>query len=189
MNLAMTPADGLPFSSLLAPDGLSPQNRRVFDYWQSLRQGDDLPHRADFNPARIGPALSRLCLLDAKGGERLACRLAGSAVGQGLGIEISGKDHTVFTPPYQRRRRLDCYRAILAGHAMRNARSAIMTTGRRIDWQELILPFGDVQADGSQQVLVAADFGRLEYHEHVASIADALGEPATAQMVALRPAH
>ena len=173
----MTEPEQFPLAALLAPDGLSGRNRLVLDYWLSLRRGPNLPRRADFNPAHVRPALARLCLFDAKAGERLSCRLAGSAVAQGLGAEISGRDFRSFTPPQQRRNRLDTYHRVLGGMVMRNDRTAMLTTGRRMDWQELILPFGDIQEDGSQQVLIAADFGPLDYRERVVSIPEALGAP------------
>lgn len=179
----MAEMDALPLETLLAPNGLSDANRLVFDYWQSLRRDGGLPARKDFNPARIGPALSRLCLFDVKPGEYVICRLAGSEVGRGLGMEISGMDIRRYTPAAYQEQRLAVYDRILSGLAMRNTRGATMTTGRQAVWQELALPFGDCQEDGSRQVLLAADFDRPQYGERVVSPLDALGAPLTAAFI------
>lgn len=95
----MAEPDILPLSALLAPDGLTPKNRIVFDYWQSLRRDGALPRRSDLEPAPLRPVLDRLCLFDAKADEWLICRLAGSAIVQALGIELSGKDFRSYTRP------------------------------------------------------------------------------------------
>lgn len=170
-----------PLSELMTADGLSPANRLVFDYWLALRGSKPLPDRTDFNPANVGPALARLCLFDVKAGEYLQCRVAGSAVVSILGQELSGLDYRAFTPPTIQASRMRTYDNILSGMVMRNARTAALTTGRQIAWQELVLPFGDVREDGARQVLIASDFGRFEYCEQVAARDEALGRSLTAE--------
>ncbi len=181
----MRQPDPLPFTKLLAPDALTSRNRILFDYWQSLRTGHALPNRADFDPARVRPVLSRLSLFDARAGERLTCRLAGSTIRQALGFELAGRDLDAYTPAALRRQRLDSYHRILSGMALRSTRTALLTSGRQMTWQELVLPFGDRQEDGSQQVLIMADFARFEYREGIASPRQSLGVPAQMDYVRL----
>lgn len=68
---------------------------------------------------------------------------------------------------------------------MRNHRATLTTAGRHVEWRDLTLPFGDVQKDGSQQVLIMSDFGPFEYNERVVSLDDALGAPLKAEFVRL----
>jgi hypothetical protein len=175
----------LPLSALLACDGLTAKNRIVFDYWQSLRRDGALPSRRDFDPVRLGPVLDRLCLFDVKPGEWLMCRLAGSAVCQVLGLELSGMDARDYTPAPYLEQRLACYHLILAGMAMRNSRATDTTAGRHVEWQDLTLPFADTKEDGSRQVLIMSDFGSFKYQERVAWLPATLGAPLKAEFIKL----
>ena len=65
------------------------------------------------------------------------------------------------------------------------ARAARTTAGREVEWQDLTLPFSEVQEDGSQQVLIMSDFGAMEYRERVTSLDEALGAPRKAEFIQL----
>ncbi|HEY7977373.1 MAG TPA: PAS domain-containing protein [Rhizomicrobium sp.] len=61
----MTSTDLPQLGGLKALGAQSKLNRLVLDYWWSLRDGDALPNRSDFDPAQVRPALSRLCIFEA----------------------------------------------------------------------------------------------------------------------------
>ena len=115
----------------------------------------------------------------------MRCRVAGSTVVTLLDRELTVLDYRAVTPPSVQASRLRVYEEILGGLGMRNIRAATLTTGRRIAWQELVLPSGDIREDGAQPVLVASDFPRFEFGEHLAVPDEALGRSLTAEYVQL----
>lgn len=167
--------------TLMEQGALGTANRQMLEYWQSLRKDGALPARTDFNPGRVRSLLNRLCLFEARPGKSLTCRLAGSMVRQGLGMELSGMDYMDYTPPAYRKQRMEVYTQIIGGLAMCNRRGAITTNGRELIWDELVLPFGDMREDGSCQVLIMADIADLEYHEQAKDAGTVLGAPRSAQ--------
>lgn len=177
----MTSIDLPHLSELLAPGAQSKLNQLVFDYWWSLRDGDALPNRSDFDPAQVRPSLSRLCIFEAREGESVNCRLAGSSVRQSLGFDLTGMDYRQYTPRAMMKQRLDAYTDILSGMAMRNVRQATLNTGEMNIWEELVLPFGDTREDGSRHVLIMAEFPLLKHGEHVLSPIEVTGPPRSFQ--------
>lgn len=77
--------------------GHSPAIDAFLDHWQTRRQGDRLPTRADLEPQKLGRYLPHAVLIDVieTSGEftsfRLLVRLIGSHVAESYG-EITGKD-------------------------------------------------------------------------------------------------
>jgi hypothetical protein len=177
----MTSTDLPPLSELKAPGAQSALNRLVLDYWWSLRDGNALPNRSDFDPAQVRPALSRLCIFEARRGESVNCRLAGSGVRHSLGFDLTGMDYRQYTPREMIKLRLDAYSNILDGMAMRNVRQATLNTGEINIWEELVLPFGDTREDGSQHVLIIAEFPLLKHGERVVSPIEVTGPPRSFQ--------
>lgn len=166
---------------LTAPGAQGKLNKLALDYWWSLRDGEALPARSDFHPAMVKPILSRLCIFEARRGQSVNCRLAGSAVKPNLGVDLTGMDYREYTPRAFQKQRLEIYADILDGMAMRNIRAATLNTGEVKIWEELLLPFGDVREDGSRHVLVAAEFPTLMPGERPVSAIDVTGQPRSSQ--------
>lgn len=166
-----------PIAALMAEDALSPHNRRVFDYWRSLRRGDALPCRADFNPAHVRFALSRLTIIGARRGDAGYYRLLGTAITLGLGFDPTGLAVSRMTTPSFLRTRVQRYERILGGQALRVRRLITTTAGRIADVQDLALPFGDEREDGSRDVLITTDVTHEMFGERCTDPMDALGAP------------
>lgn len=157
---------------------LGSQNRVLFDYWQSLRTGEALPLRTDFNPRRVQGLLSSLCLFQVWPGEGVGCRVAGTTISRGLGVELTGKNYLEFTPVDFRRERLQRFTQYTTGTISRTVREIDLDNRQRLLVEEISLPFGDVQEDGSMQVLVHVEGKLPDLQTQVVSATRVLGAPA-----------
>lgn len=171
----------LPASELGAPGVLSAQNKIIFDYWRSLRRDGRLPKRQDFHPSMVRSALAGLCVLEVRPGESIRCRLAGGAIRDVLGIELTGLDYRLYTPPNHQGRRLEAYNMVVVGMALQSRRRASLSNDSFVDWEELVLPFDGLQEDGSHHVLVAVDIPKIGYGLHATDPIGALGAPLRVQ--------
>ena len=76
---------------------------RIFaDYWQSLPKVDLIPMRASFDPAAVKALLLDMVIHDLSTPGRIHVRLAGTAVVEGYGREITGTNMLEFFDPEQR---------------------------------------------------------------------------------------
>jgi hypothetical protein len=139
--------------SALEATPLGRLNRAFANYWLSLWDGDDLPLRAAFNPTRVRDLLPGIVILAVRPGESVHCRLAGSAIQMGLGIDITGKDWLAMTPDDQKSTRLARLGQLLDGAASRNLREGFTTSGTPVCAEEVQFPFGDVAEDGSRMLI------------------------------------
>lgn len=171
------PGEPRPFTTMLADQILSPHNRRVFDYWQSLRRDGELPRRADFNPGRLRFALSRLVIVATQPGEAGFYRLVGTAISCGLDFDPTGFPVARLTPPRFLQTRIQRFNRILAGEALCNLRCCGTTAGRIGYWQELCLPFGDPREDGSIDILISTDLIHEAFGEKCTDPMEAFGVP------------
>jgi hypothetical protein len=123
-----------------------------------------MPLRRDFNPGAVRDLLPGIVILEVRPGASLHCRLAGSAIRQGLGIDITGKDWLAMTPNDQKATRLERIGALLDGAASRNLREGFAWNNQPVAAEEVQLPFGDIGEDGSRLLIshVAWRSGGLE---------------------------
>jgi hypothetical protein len=143
------------------------RNRVLADYWLSLWAEDKPPVRAAFNPARIRTLLPGIGLFSVKPGVSAACRLAGTAIGQSLGRDLTSLDWRAYTPKEQWAERLARNSAIAEGQIGIGVRSRDNAQGERRVSVELQLPFADEMEDGARQILFhldwrAPDFAPME---------------------------
>lgn len=132
---------------------LNPLNREFANYWLSLWDGNTPPPRAAFNPAHARAMLPGICILEVHPGERLHCRLAGTAIGKALGADITGKDWLALTPDDQKRTRLERIGLLLAGNASRNTRSGLTLDREPVVAEEIQFPFDGVAEDGARLLI------------------------------------
>lgn len=137
--------------------------RLVAGYWLSLWKGDALPMRADFKPKNIVKELPAVALFDVLPDESVRCRLLGSNLVQGLGKDITGQDWLALTKPEDRPLRLLRWSVVARGAIGRGLRAGMRESGALQYSEELMLPFGDVGADGSRQVLFHLSWRQTTY--------------------------
>jgi hypothetical protein len=139
--------------SALEATPLGRLNRAFANYWLSLWDGDDLPLRAAFNPARARDLLPGIVILAVRPGESVHCRLAGSAIHMGLGVDITGKDWLAMTPDDQKSTRLARLGQLVEGAASRNLREGFTASGTPVCAEEVQFPFGDIAEDGARMLI------------------------------------
>ncbi|HWA29555.1 MAG TPA: PAS domain-containing protein [Rhizomicrobium sp.] len=141
----------------------STAGKLVVDYWLSLWRDNALPQRADFKPKNIARELQAIALFDVVPEKSVICRLIGSALTQGLGRDITGMDWLALTMPADRPVRLQRWSDVARGAIGRGLRAALRESGTPQHSEELMLPFGDVAADGTRQVLYHLSWRQTEY--------------------------
>jgi hypothetical protein len=149
--------------------GIEGRNHALAVYWLSLWRGDRMPVRADFNPAKVGALLPGIGLFSVKPGVHSACRLAGTAIAQATGRELTGLDWRDYTPKNEWQLRLERNSAIALGQVGIGIRSSERADGQTERFVELQLPFADEAEDGTRQLLFHLDWRASGYNPRAAS--------------------
>jgi hypothetical protein len=130
------------------------ETARLVRYWLSLWRGDRLPMRADFHPRAVSDLLPLICIFDVVPDKSVRCRLVGSRLVEAAnGYDITGQDWLALSKPEDRHVRLQRFSDVARGAVGRGTRLARRTSGDAQHAEEILLPFGDVGADGARQVL------------------------------------
>jgi hypothetical protein len=143
--------------------GIEGRNRSLAAYWLSLWPGDQLPRRADFNPARVAKLLPGIGIFSVTPGVQSACRLLGTAIVRAAGRDFTGLDWRAYTPRDEWQLRLDRNSTIAQGHVGIGTRSVIGATGQPERSVELQLPFADEAEDGTRQILFHLDWREPDF--------------------------
>ncbi|MGA9794083.1 MAG: PAS domain-containing protein [Rhizomicrobium sp.] len=138
--------------------GITGRNHALAAYWLSLWRGERMPMRADFNPARVGALLPGIGLFSVKPGAHSVCRLAGTAIAQATGHELTGLDWRRYTPKAECKVRLERNSAVACGQVAIGMRSRERPDGQTEHTTELQLPFADEAEDGTRQILFHLDW-------------------------------
>lgn len=86
----------------LPADAFEPEFAELLRYWESKRQGGQLPARRDIDPLDLGRLLPHLLLFDvvrAGGGVRFKFRVAGTAFSTMIGRDVTGLYLDELGPP------------------------------------------------------------------------------------------
>jgi hypothetical protein len=67
-----------------------PMLREIYGYWDAKRGGRMMPRRSDIDPSEIPKLLPRILIVQALGDGRFRYRLAGTAIVEAFGVEITG---------------------------------------------------------------------------------------------------
>ncbi|WP_334128782.1 PAS domain-containing protein [Sneathiella sp.] len=76
----------------------SPETERFARYWRSLEPGSLVPRRRSFDPTRIAPLLPGIALYEVLSPDEIVCRLAGTALVDHFGMELTGRNFLDFWP-------------------------------------------------------------------------------------------
>jgi hypothetical protein len=146
-----------------AEDPPGPDGSCVAEYWLSLWRGNELPQRADFRPRVVVDQLPVISIFEVVPGKSVHCRLHGSALAQGHGEDITGKDWLAMTEPEDRPMRLRRWSDVAHGAIGRGLRQGHRQSGEPQYSAEMMLPFADVAPDGSRQVLFHLSWRQTSY--------------------------
>tara|TARA_R110002072_G_scaffold251761_4_gene410643 strand:- start:37 stop:570 length:534 start_codon:yes stop_codon:yes gene_type:complete len=80
----------------------SPEAKQFAEYWRSLEPENMVPKRRSFDPTRIANLLPAVAIYEILSSDEIIYRLAGTAIVDRLGIEVTGKNFLDFWPGEQR---------------------------------------------------------------------------------------
>lgn len=154
---------------------LEEANAALANHWLSLWQGDALPPRCAFHPAKLKPYLSNLILFNVVPDESVTVRLAGTGYRHILGQELTGMDWLAAAPQNHRATRLAIFSAVARGAVIAAHRRIAMTTGDDYLSEEILLPFAR-EASGLYPVMVHVNF-KPEQFLKIKSLTQVTGDP------------
>jgi hypothetical protein len=143
---------------------LEESNRALAENWLSLWDGDALPPRANFNPARMKPFLPNLIMFNVRPDVSVTVRLAGTAFHHFLDAELTGRDWIALAPESHRATRLKLFSTIARGALLVAHRRIEMTVGDDYISEEILLPFAP-EANGTSPVIVHVNFKPEHLHK------------------------
>ena len=118
---------------------------RVFaDYWQSLPKVDLIPMRTSFDPAAVRNLLPDMAIHNLSTPGRIHVRLAGTAMVDGFGREITGTDFLDYFAPEQRANVLK-FSAVMTDHPCGKVVRILVQTdsGRLLQDESIGFPMRD----------------------------------------------
>ena len=153
--------------------GFGKSNLELARYWLSRWKNGAPPLRADIRPRDVKRQLPGIAILELPGDGSVMCRLAGSALAMGLGIDPTGMDLIAITPPEFREVRISRYRRVAGGAVSRCVKPHQTRFGATIMIEDIQLPLG-IGEDGSRQILYHADWRPQTLDRTVAEIVDGM---------------
>ncbi len=77
-------------------DWVTPDAKEFAYYWRSLDRDRVVPRRDSFDPVRISPLLPGIAIYEVKSRDEIIYRLAGTALVDKFGMEVTGKNFLDF---------------------------------------------------------------------------------------------
>jgi hypothetical protein len=152
--------------------GFAKSNLALARYWLSRWSNSAPPVRAEIKPRDVKSHLPGIAILELHD-EAVMCRLAGSALAMGLGIDPTGRDLIAITPPEFRDARMSRYRRVADGAVSRCVKPHRTRFGATIMIEDLLLPLGSGE-DRVRQILYHADWRPQTLDRSVAEIVDGM---------------
>lgn len=153
--------------------GLGKSNLALARYWLSRWRDGAPPERADIKPRDVKSHLPGIAIIELRQDGSVMCRLAGSALAMGLGVDPTGMDLVAITPPEFRDARLSRYRRVANGAVSRCVTPHRSRFGMTVMIEDLQLPLG-VGENGTRQILYHADWRPQTLDRTVGEIVDAM---------------
>jgi hypothetical protein len=153
--------------------GFGALNLKLARYWLSRWKDGAPPPRADIKPRDVKSHLPGIAIMELHNNGSVVCRLAGSALAMGLGIDPTGMDVIAITPPEFREARMSRYRRVANGAVSRCVKPHLTRFGSTIMIEDIQLPLGPGES-GAQQILYHADWRPQTLDRTVAEIVDGM---------------
>lgn len=127
-------------------DALSEGGRAFLDYWLSVRQEQIMPDRENFDPTAIKPVLPHVVIHELINPKMIRLRLAGTAVVQDYGHEITGMNYLDFVQPDRRPKASEAI-FLVRNHpaGMSVSLHSYSDEGNHMVRQSIALPVGDAK--------------------------------------------
>ncbi|MBS0274294.1 MAG: PAS domain-containing protein [Proteobacteria bacterium] len=154
--------------------GFGALNLQLARHWLSLWSEGAPPPRDAIKPRHVKNHLPGIAIIEMRKDGSVTCRLAGSAIAMGLGIDPTGKDVIAITPPEHRAARLQRYRRVLSGAVSRCVKPHMTRFGTVIDVEDIQLPLGGLTEDGARQILYHADWRPQTMDRSMAELVDGM---------------
>jgi hypothetical protein len=154
--------------------GFGEMNRQLARYWLSQWADGAPPSRTGIKPRDVKNLLPGIAVLEMRRDGSVMCRLAGSAIAMGLGVDPTGKDVIALTPPEHRAMRLARYSKVVAGAVSRCVKPHLTRFGTTVLVEDIQLPLSGGSEDGARQILYHADWRPQTLDRSIAEIADGL---------------
>ena len=152
--------------------GFGKLNLQLARYWLSQWENGAPPLRGAIKPRQVKRLLPGIAILEMRSDRSVICRLAGSALAMGVGIDPTGKDVIALTPPEFRAARLARYCRVLDGAVSRCVKPLQTRFGTVVLVEDIQLPLGGVGEDGARQILYHADWRPQTLDRSMAELAD-----------------
>jgi hypothetical protein len=166
---------------ILAELNLESSNRAIADHWLSLWEGDALPLRGKFNPAKLKSCLPGILLFDVVPDRSVTVRLAGTGFRFVLRKDPTGADWIAAAPENHRAARLSAFSTIARGAVLVAHRRVAMLHGDDFISEEIILPFAP-EANGVTTLLCRVNFSETHFRR-IKSIPQVTGDPLDVKIV------
>lgn len=153
--------------------GFGKSNLTLARYWLSRWKDGAPPQRVDIKPRDVKRHLPGIAIMEMRNDGAVMCRLAGSALAMGLGIDPTGMDLVAITPPEFRDARLSRYRRVANGAVSRCVKPHQTRFGATIMIEDIQLPLGPSEG-GLPQILYHADWRPQTLDRTVAEITDGM---------------
>jgi hypothetical protein len=153
--------------------GFGKLNLQLARYWLSRWKNGAPPPRADIRPRDVKAHLPGIAIMELHGNGSVMCRLAGSALAMGLGIDPTGMDVIAITPPEFREARMSRYRRVANGAVSRCVKPHLTRFAATIMIEDIQLPLGPAE-NGAVQILYHADWRPQTLDRTVAEIVDGM---------------
>lgn len=137
---------------------LRERNRKLARYWLSIWTDGLPPPRSAISPAKIKDLLPGIAIFERRIDGNYYCRLAGSAISMGLGMDPTGLDIIAITPPDHRTARRERYENVLGGAISRARKLLRSRIGSVVEMEDIQFPLGGTTEEGSRQILYHADW-------------------------------
>lgn len=126
--------------------------------WDGWRGGQMVPSRADMRIDQISGLLPMLTIVELSAPETIAIRLAGTAIADATGLELTGKNYLELASPNVRPYRHARAKRVAhhpCGALLHNVRDSV-DDDRKIQLEMLTLPVRPSDADGPMQLVTLA---------------------------------
>jgi hypothetical protein len=140
----------------LAAIAFTPPNRRFLDYWLSCHTDDGHLRASTLSAEEIAAATHATVTAEVKPGRSVIVKEVGPGIAGILSYDLLGADMIEMLPAHLRPMRLERTAEIARGVIAHNTQRVITET-REYEWEEVIVPFGPLLANGTRRVTTHMD--------------------------------